>query len=261
GGGHVVRVNIFDDSGNSLTTFNAGSANTWDWSKPVMTELDNGSYAVVWRTSKSGSNNARFRIFDSNGNPTTSEASFGGHAANNSHELAIETLNSGHVVSAYQSAGEIYLQRWSPDGTAQGGPIRINATTAGTQSQPDITALADGSFYITWTSENQDGAGNGIYGRHFGADGIAISGETLINETTAGNQSDAHVVQLADGTLQVTWTSDQNGNNDIFSRTLAVGNQVTENAANGTMVGQVTATDIDGDTITYSLLDDSDGRF
>ncbi|WP_066016769.1 VCBS domain-containing protein [Endozoicomonas atrinae] len=261
GGGHVVRVNIFDDSGNSLTTFNAGSANTWDWSKPVMTELDNGNYAVVWRTSKSGSNNARFRIFDSNGNPTTSEASFGDHAANNSHELAIETLSSGHVVSAYQSTDDVYLQRWSPDGTPQGGPIRINATTAGIQSQPEVTSLADGSFYITWTSENQDGAGNGIYGRHFGADGVAISGETLINETTAGNQSDPHVVQLADGTLQVTWTSDQNGNNDVFSRTLAVGNQVTENAANGTMVGQVTATDIDGDTITYSLLDDSDGRF
>ncbi|MGI2030226.1 LamG-like jellyroll fold domain-containing protein [Endozoicomonas acroporae] len=259
--GHNVSVNILDDSGNSLTTFDAGSANAWDWSKPAMTELDNGNYAIVWRNSTSGSDNARLRIFDSSGNATISEISFGGNAANSDHALTMDTLGNGQVIAAYQSGDDVYFQRWHADGTAAGGPVLANSTTAGIQSQPDIIALGDGSFYITWTSENQDGDGKGIYGRHFAANGMANSTETLINETTTGNQSSPHVMQLADGTLQVTWTSDQNGNSDIFSRTLTIGNQVTENVANGTIVGQVTATDMDFDAITFSLPDDADGRF
>ncbi|WP_083232563.1 cadherin domain-containing protein, partial [Endozoicomonas atrinae] len=258
--GTTVRVHLFDDQGNETSSIDVGSITDWNVT-PSISALDNGGFAVAWRHDNTADDSARIRFFDSNGNPTTSEISFGDANPSDDRTLSLETLSSGQLVSAYQSAGEIYLQRWSSDDTSQGGPIRINSTTAGIQSQPEITALADGSFYITWTSENQDGAGNGIYGRHFGADGVAISGEILINETTVGNQSDPRVVQLADGTLQVTWTSDQNGNNDIFSRTLAVGNQITENAANGTIVGQITATDIEGHAISYKLMDDAGGRF
>ena len=256
-----LDIQIFDAQGNELVVSNQFGVGSIRELEPDITALDNGGFAVTWRDRAAGDNTARLMLFDNTGTAISSELAFGSSAPLNDSYVSMAAIKSGQVITSYQSGDNLFLQRWSPDGTTEGGPIRINSTTAGTQSQPDITALADGSFYITWTSENQDGDGNGIYGRHFGADGIAISGETLINETATGNQSDAHVVQLSDGTLQTIWTSDQNGNNDILSRTIAIGNQVTENATTGTLVGQVTATDLEGDAITYSLLDDSEGRF
>ncbi|WP_257285093.1 hypothetical protein, partial [Endozoicomonas sp. SESOKO1] len=216
--GHTVKVNIFDDSGNSITTFDAGTSNTWDFPRPAMTELDNGNYAIVWRKSTSGNNSARIRFFDSNGNPLVNELSFAGDAASTNHGLTVEALGNGQVVTVFQSGSDVYFQRWSDDGSTLGGAVRVHSTTGGTQHEQDIVLLADGSFFITWAGgAGQDAQGSGVYGRHFSADGVALSEEILINETTVGHQWDPQVVQLADGTLQVSWTSEQNGDKDIFT--------------------------------------------
>ena len=172
-------------------------------------------------------------------------------------------LDSGELLTAYQSGDDLYFQRWTSTGTASGSPVRINTTTDGTQADVTIEPLADGSFFAIWRSDGQDGDGQGLYGRHFDASGNALSDEIPITTTTSGNQFDPEVTQLASGELLITWTSDYGTDSDVYSTTLDLsGNSVSEGAANGTVVGQAVATDIDtSDTLTYSLVNDGGGRF
>jgi hypothetical protein len=39
----------------------------------------------------------------------------------------------------------------------------VNKTTAGDQSQPTVAAFADGNFTAAWTSDDQDGAAEGVF--------------------------------------------------------------------------------------------------
>ena len=75
----------------------------------------------------------------------------------------------------------------------------------------------DGGFFVTWTSKNQDGDGNGVYGQQFDASGDKVGGETLINDSTAGEQDGAEVMVLGDGSVVVSWTSSDGGKGDSDS--------------------------------------------
>jgi Ca2+-binding RTX toxin-like protein len=82
---------------------------------------------------------------------------------------------------------------------------RVNATTAGDQTGPAVTALADGGYVVTW--ESGDGSGYGVYAQRYGADGSAIGAETRINTTTSNDQYQSAITALTDGGYVVAWTS------------------------------------------------------
>ena len=89
----------------------------------------------------------------------------------------------------------------------QYGESKVNTTTLGMQSEPSITTLADGSFVITWSSD-QD-ASSGIYAQHFDANNQLIGKEFRVNTAITGNQSGSTVAALNDGSYLVAWNSDQ----------------------------------------------------
>ncbi|NJO38645.1 MAG: hypothetical protein HC871_14850, partial [Rhizobiales bacterium] len=108
--------------------------------------------------------------------------------------------------------------------------------------------LADGSPLPAWL--------------HFDAASRTFSGiplndhvGTLEVRVTA---TDGHGGTASDGfSLEIRNTNDLPA--DV---TLAAGGTVVENAANGTLVGQISASDVDaGDVLRYSLADDAGGRF
>ncbi|WP_345193225.1 Ig-like domain-containing protein [Kistimonas scapharcae] len=261
--GFNVHVKIYDASGTETSDIVVGSVDGWGNGAQDIVALDNGGFAVTWRGTGTGSDSASFRIYDASGNSVAGPVSYGGAAPADDKTVDIEVLDSGELLTAYQSGDDLYVQRWTSTGTASGSPVRINTTTDGTQADVTIEPLADGSFFVIWRSDGQDGDGQGIYGRHFDATGNALTDEIQINTTTTGNQSDPEVTQLAGGELLITWTSDHGTDNDVYSTTLDLsGNRVSEGASNGTVVGKAVATDIDtGDTLTYSLVDDAGGRF
>ncbi len=110
------------------------------------------------------------------------------------------------------SGGGIYGQRFSSQRAALGGEFRINTTTVGNQRSPSVTALNDAVFVVAWVSEDQDGAGGGIYGQRFSSAGAALGGEFRVNTTTAGDQRSPSITALKDGSFVVAWVSeDQDG--------------------------------------------------
>ena len=61
-----------------------------------------------------------------------------------------------------------------------------------------ITALSDGGWVVTWSSEGQDGSGYGVYQQAYNSDGSANGVETKVNTFVEGNQSSPQVTALAD---------------------------------------------------------------
>ena len=84
-------------------------------------------------------------------------------------------------------------------GAADGAEFQVNATANDEQWVSTTAGLTDGGFVVTWTSNNQDGDGYGIYGQRYDAAGAAAGAEFQINTYTAGDQ------QFADVTAASRW--------------------------------------------------------
>lgn len=97
-------------------------------------------------------------------------------------------------------------------GAGSAGPVgaefKVNKTTASEQSDPVVADLADGGFVVTWTSQNQDGSGTGVYAQRYDAAGKRVgTREFKVNKTTADNQDQPDVAGLGDGGFIIAWRS------------------------------------------------------
>jgi len=107
----------------------------------------------------------------------------------------------------------------------------LNTYTSGTQRLFDsgdaVAALPDGGYVTTWTSENQDGGGKGVYGQRFSASGAALGGEFRANTTTSNDQQRGSVAAAADGSFVIVWqSSGQDGDGKgVFGQRYAANGQ------------------------------------
>ena len=153
-----------------------------------------------------------------------------------------------------------------------GTDTQVNTYTSGDQIVPSVTALNDGGFVVTWSSDGQDGSGYGIYGQRYAADGTPVGSEFRVNQITSGNQyaetfyGSETLATLADGHLVQVWAG--NGQEEVFFRlidvpsantapTLAVANALTSLAegsyANHVKVADITITDDGAGTNNLTL--------
>ena len=106
-------------------------------------------------------------------------------------------------------AGEDVLGRlFDSSGTAVGGEIQINTTTASDQNDPRIAARPDGSFVTVWESYGHDGSGEAVIAQLLNADGSVNGAEIVVNAFTTNNQEDPEVTVHPDGSFIVVWESD-----------------------------------------------------
>ncbi|MFK0087404.1 type I secretion C-terminal target domain-containing protein, partial [Pseudomonas sp. NPDC090755] len=116
-----------------------------------------------------------------------------------------------------------------------GGETLVNTVTAGSQSSPSVTALADGGYVVCWMSFGQEGSNWVSYMQRYDASGVAVGGEVRVNNTTDG-QMDPVISALNDGGYVVIWTAnDQGGGRDVYGQRYdaggaAVGGEVRVNS-------------------------------
>lgn len=98
-------------------------------------------------------------------------------------------------------------------GQPLGLPLLVDASTAGTQTQPKVTGLADGGFLVVW--EGGPTTNRDIHAQRFDHQGNRLTltgspqptaGGTLINQFTAGHQADVDVAAHRGGFV-VTWST------------------------------------------------------
>jgi hypothetical protein len=125
----------------------------------------------------------------------------------------VAALSGGGFVSAWASEYQdgdgfaVVAQRVDGAGRKVGPEILVNTTAAHDQWRPTVAGLRDGGFAVAWMSWEQDGWGQGIFGRTFDADGTPRGGEFAVNTTTFEHQDYPDLAATADGSLVVVWAS------------------------------------------------------
>ncbi len=153
---------------------------------------------------------------------------------NQEHPRVAMLAGDGAVV-VWQGGSEvdtdIYARFLSADGTFLTGEIKVNTFTDLLQIDPDVAVLADGSVVVVWSSFNQDGSYQGVYGQRFSSNGVKVGAEFQINQYVLNNQRNPSVTGLTGGGFVVSWVSEKPSQ-------VQVNNQLTP-VDGGTWVQQV----------------------
>jgi len=126
---------------------------------------------------------------------------------------SVATLADGSYIVVWSSYGQdgsqegIYGQRFGNNGEALGAEFRVNTLVNGEQSWPQIAALSDGGFVVSWQdAAGNDGSGWGSYAQRFDAAGAAQGTQILVNTTASGTQYHANVAGYGGGFAAV-WSN------------------------------------------------------
>jgi Ca2+-binding RTX toxin-like protein len=193
--------------------------------------LPGGGYVAVWSTFFFGAGGSgaflSMRVFDASGNPTTAEVQIANGRAT-SPSLALTStgfalaFGLGGASNPSPFPSDISVQFFDNDGTAIGGKVSVNTTTAGEQDKPSITTLTNGNLVVAWHDPGSPVAGDpdDIRLQVIGGTGTKIGAEILVNATEAGSQDAPTVQALAGGGFVVTWqdSSASGGTTDYLIR-------------------------------------------
>jgi len=183
--------------------------------EPAVTGLKDGGFVVTWSSyAQDGRGYGVFgQNYDATGNPVGSEYQINTHTFLQQDESTVTALDDGGYVVTWTSYGQdgrgdgIFGQRFDATGTKVGTEFQANTHIWNNQNKSDVTALSDGGFLITWSSDRQDGSQTGVYAQQFDAAGDKVGTEFQVNTTTRGYQSEPVVTGLKDGGYVIAWNS------------------------------------------------------
>jgi len=135
-------------------------------------------------------------------------------AQGNQIESNLRALKNGTFLAVWEdmsvagpdkSAGGIHAQFFNSDGTKKGGEFLINSTTLGRQSHAQVVELNDGRIVVAWLDE---GGGNVIRARHFGADGTPLGSDFKVNITPTLGTAEFSITALSNGGYAVAYITE-----------------------------------------------------
>jgi hypothetical protein len=187
-GSFVIAWQSADDSGQGIfmQRFNAAGraqgaemqVNTTEannQSLPRVAALESGGFVVVWQSDlQDGSKLGIYmQRFNANGAKVGSEIRVNTATANDQATPAVAGFSDEGFVAVWTSRNQdgsgwgVHAQLFDNAGRKVNVEFLLNATTAGNQSQPAVAAFAEGNFTAAWTSDDQDGAAEGIFAQRF----------------------------------------------------------------------------------------------
>ena len=266
-----IRVYSQDGTGGSELQVNTGAAASSSASSPQVAALANGGFVVTWSTGDTTDDDVYAEIYDDQGNVVTAEFQVNTTTTNVQDEVSVAALDDGGfvVVWATDDTGDFDIngQRYDASGTAVGSEFTVNTTTTNSQDIPEVAALEDGGWLVTWTADTaQDGTGTGIYAQRYNSDGTTNGSEFLINTLTTGDESDSAIATVPDGGFVVAYHSteaDGTTNTGVLSKVFYIGASSSDQfashngtAGNDAYIGSILADVIDslaGDDEIYGM--------
>jgi Ca2+-binding RTX toxin-like protein len=209
---------------NSSTYFKLNSDLTAGSQHSVNIALSGTSLAAAWIDGQT--NTFRLRIFTVD--TTTVQPTVTGVTASLDVAGAVGGIdfgpqvvamaNGGFVVVWHDDSGNdtpdksnysVHAKMYAADGTALSSEITVNALFNSLQARPDVLALRNGGFLVTW-DDNATGARN-ISGQMFDAFGNRVGGQFTVPTHTTGTNYDARLTELDDGRIVVVWANQTDG--------------------------------------------------
>ncbi|WP_298282376.1 hypothetical protein [Novosphingobium sp.] len=221
GSGTGVYAQRYTASGEAAGgEFRINSITSGDQLAPTVAGLPDGGWLATW-TSYDPSNPAgdiHAQRYDAVGQAIGVETVINTTTPLMQGMSRISVLADGGWIITWNSEAQdgsgfgIFGQRFSSDGTQIGSEFQVSTYAAGDQTWPEIAALNDGGWVVTWMSDGQDGSQRGVFAQRFGADGSHVGAEFLVNTQTFSFQEAPKITPLADGGWVITWQSyDQDG--------------------------------------------------
>jgi hypothetical protein len=114
--------------------------------------------------------------------------------------------NQVTIASAPPSDGwDIFGRVFGSDGNPKVSDFRINTYTYGDQFRPQVASLGQ-SHFVVWTSLQQDGSREGVYGQVRSSSGGEIGSEFRVNTITASQQIFPTVASDGDRRFLAVWS-------------------------------------------------------
>jgi VCBS repeat-containing protein len=231
----AIKAQVFAATGAPVggeILVNTATANSQN--SPQITALSGGGFVVTWQdlsvgvggaTGDTSSYAVKAQVFAAGGASIGSEILVNSATTNNQDSPQITALSNGGFVITWRDSSHgvggatgdassfaIKAQVFGADGSPVGSEILVNTATDSDQVTPQITALSNGDFVITWqdfslgvggaTGDASDGA---IKAQVFTSSGTFVGSEVLVNSATSGNQDDPQITALSGGSFVVTW--------------------------------------------------------
>jgi len=216
GSGTAIKGQVYDASGQaSGAQFLVNSVAAGNQSGAAITALANGSILVSWTTSQPAPggtlSEVKARLFDAAGTALGGEFLVNTSVTGSQYGSGLAAAPGGGFMATWTSgpgAADIYGQIFDASGSRLGGEFLVNTTTAGSQLESSVTALADGRYVVVWRTTPATGFVQTISGQLFDAAGVKIGSEFLISNPAGNPQLGSPAVEaLPDGGFVATWSA------------------------------------------------------
>ncbi|WP_158283946.1 Ig-like domain-containing protein [Pseudomonas sp. OV226] len=232
---NTVQVQYTDLAGNVSAWASAqcvvpnASVNTFTTGQQMRgepTKLPDGGWVVVWQSFNQLTGTSNWDLFqqryDATGAKVGVETRVSGGPTGGVQEsdAAVTALADGSWVVTWQSPtlNNVYYRHFDANGVALTDAVKMNAGNTGTSgpdAATDITALKDGGWLATWLGTDSDS--RGVFQDRYDNLGNKIgSGDTRVNSTATGDQSDANTTALVDGGWVTVWQGGQGGSINMY---------------------------------------------
>ncbi len=231
--GYDIFIQTFDANGLQTVRHRIqGMEGNLNDNGPQFVALDGGAYALTWSSETSDGQGYDIFVhrFDEGSVPVGNAIRLQG-AAGEVHDGGeqITALKDGALVVTWQSHnGEnstIFVQRIESDGSIVADPVRLQGPSSDPyEFYPQIAALDDGGFVVTWHGMPSTGQLADIFVQRFDVDG-STAGARVSLRGAAGNVGDyaPQITAIEGGKYVVVWHAEiWNGQaSDIFVQAFA----------------------------------------
>ncbi|MBD0272274.1 MAG: DUF4214 domain-containing protein, partial [Acetobacteraceae bacterium] len=194
---------------------------------PAVTALAGGGFVVAWSGPGADGPDIFAQRYAADGTAAGPELRVNTGIAGDQLRPTVSALKDGGFVVAWVGnpvAGadnyDVLAQRYSADGSPNGGEFRVNtAAKADINGSLDIADLPDGGFLVSWGGIGV-GAGD-VYGQRFLANGAAAGAEFRINAKTDGYQYGPAVTASGPDGFVVSWSDKTQAGADLITEVYA----------------------------------------
>jgi hypothetical protein len=164
---------------------------------PSIAVNDGGAFVVAWSSvGQDGNYYGVFgRRFNAAGTPQGGEFQINTRTVGGQSTPVVDVDSSGEFLVGWVSYGQdgagsgVFARRFAATGVPVAAEFQVNVNASDEQTWPAVAVSAGPTFVIAWQSNNQDGAGYGVFARRFSK---RISGDV---------DGDGAVAPLTDGLL------------------------------------------------------------
>ena len=227
--------------------------------QPQLSMNASGEFIIGWEGADSHNSGILVQKYNANGTENGAVIQVNTTENNSQSYPTLELMDDGSFIVAWQSYEQegvgndfgIYAQRIDSSCAKINGEIHVNTYVTDAQKTPSLTTFDDGTFFVTWSSNGQDGFEEGIYGQFFDSSGNPIGAEEQINAYTEPEQDLPRTACNGESIMVTTWVDGANDSDGkgIFGQRY----EIIDQAGQKTFykIGTATPSTLLGDTLMY----------